>query len=109
LLSGIFDLRPIPLTYVNDALGMSEEEALRNSPLLLVDAAQGPLPPTLIVWGDNETGEFKRQSREYAQALARKGVPVHAEEIVGRNHFDLIFDLGEPSTRFGALTLERLK
>jgi arylformamidase len=109
LLSGVFDLRPIPLTYVNDAVGMSLEDALSNSPFLLADGAQGNLPPTLIVWGDNETAEFKRQSRDYAQALTRKGVTVHAEEIMGRNHFDLIFDLGEPATRFGTLTLERLR
>jgi arylformamidase len=108
LMSGVFDLRPLPLTYVNDAVGMSAEEALLNSPQLLIDASQAPIPPTLVVWGNNETGEFIRQSREFASALGRKGIEVHAEEIAGRNHFDLIFDLGDARTRFGALILERL-
>jgi len=108
LLSGVFDLRPLPLTYVNDAVGMSATEALLQSPLLLLEASQAVIPPTLVVWGDNETAEFKRQSREFAEALARKGIEVHAEEIAGRNHFDLLFDLGDPNTPFGALTLERL-
>lgn len=108
LLSGVYDLRPLPLTYVNDKVGMTADEALRNSPLLLVDAHRGALPPTLVVHGDNETAEFKRQSAEFAEAVARKGVLVERREIAGRNHFDLVFDLGEPDTVLGSLTLQAL-
>ena len=106
LMSGVFDLRPLPLTYVNDALGMTADDALRNSPMLLVDSFQQQLPRTLVVWGEHETSEFKRQSLEFATVLARKGAAVRVEEIDQRNHFDLVFDLGVPATRFGALTLE---
>lgn len=108
LMSGIFDLRPLTLTYVNDAVGMTLESAQRNSPQFLLDQVTGQLPRTLIVWGEHETSEFKRQSLEFADALTRKGAAVQAEEIGGRNHFDLLFDLGDESTRFGALTLEQV-
>lgn len=109
LLSGVFDLRPIPLTYINDALGMSAAQAVQWSPLVLIDAFQGALPQTLIVHGDNEPSEFKRQSLEFAQALKRKGAKVDQHEIAGRNHFDLIFDLADARTQLGALTLRHLQ
>jgi len=108
LMSGVFDLRPILLTYVNDAIGMSAEDALRFSPLLLVDTVDLALPPALLVWGENETAEFKRQSRDFAAALARRGASVAQHEIAGRNHFDLIFDLGDETSEFGRLSLEML-
>lgn len=103
LLSGVFDLRPIPLTYINDAVGMTSDDALRNSPLLLVDAAQANLPPALIVYGENETREFKRQSEEFAAAIGRRGGEARVYQIAGRNHFDLVFDLANPQTDFGRL------
>lgn len=109
LLSGIYDLRPLPLTYVNNAVGMSLEDTLNCSPQLLIDAAQVLFPRTLIIWGEHETAEFKRQSRDFADSISRRGAAVVAEEIAGRNHFDLIFDLADDSTRFGALSLQCLE
>lgn len=109
LLSGVFDLRPLPLTYINDAVCMSAQDALRNSPLLLIDAAAEDFPPALIVFGEHETSEFKRQSAEFAQAVSRKGGFTRLHEIRDRNHFDLIFDLADESTGFGALTLEHFE
>jgi len=109
LMSGVFDLRPIPLTYVNDAIGMSAEDALRFSPLLLADTVDMALPDALVIWGENETVEFKRQSREFAAAMARRGASVAQHEIAGRNHFDLIFDLGEETSEFGRLSLKMLR
>jgi arylformamidase len=109
LMSGVFDLRPIPLTYVNNAIGMSAEDALRFSPFLLVDTVDMVLPPALLVWGEHETSEFKRQSRDFAAALAQRGASVAQHEIAGRNHFDLIFDLGDETSEFGRLSLEMLR
>jgi arylformamidase len=100
-LSGVFDLRAIPLTYVNDPLGLDQVEAMRLSPLLLVDGTPAVLPPTVVAWGEHETGEFKRMSRDYAEALKRRGVAVNAFEAAGRNHFDILFDLSEPETPLG--------
>lgn len=51
-ISGIFDMRPIALTYVNEPLGLSEDEALLTSPLLRVDGAQGSLRAISLVYGE---------------------------------------------------------
>ena len=105
LLSGIFDLRPLILTYINNAVRLDEGAALRNSPLLLLDCAVDSFPPTLIAYGDNETDEFKRQSREFSEAIIRKGSHAWHYEIPGRNHFDLPFDLADADTMLGRLML----
>jgi len=107
LLSGIFDLRPIRLTYVNEPLQLDVASALLYSPLLLADFIAGPIPPTLIAYGETETGEFKRQSREFADALARRGAEVTSLCLAGRNHFDALFDLADPRTEFGRAVLRQ--
>ena len=36
-MAGVYDLRPLVTTYVNEPLKLSSEDAERNSPLLLVN------------------------------------------------------------------------
>jgi arylformamidase len=94
LLSGLFDLTLIPQTHINEWMKLDAEAAARNSPALL------PLPsglPVVLACGDTETGEFKRQTAEFAAAL--RGAGCMAEVVPprpGSNHFDLVFDFGEP-------------
>ncbi|GAA2816222.1 alpha/beta hydrolase [Kitasatospora paracochleata] len=103
LLSGVYDLEPIPLTYVNDALGLDATEALRTSPLRMpLDA----LPPLVVALGEHETGEFGRQQREFVAAARAAGVPVRDLVAKARNHFDLPLDLGRPDTELGAAVRE---
>lgn len=99
-ISGVFDLRPIALTYVNDVLKMSDEEALLASPVLRVDLVQGELPRFWVAYAEREPAEFARQSLEFADALRLKGAEVAVSCISGRNHFDLVLDLGDPGSAF---------
>jgi len=86
LLSGIYDLRPLVGTYINDALGLDENAAKALSP---IQHDLSAFPPTLVAWGEDETDEFKRQSRAFAQPLSK----ACTVEIEGRNHFDIVEDL----------------
>lgn len=97
-LSGVFDLRPIALTYVNDVLRMSDEEALACSPALCVDLAQGQLPRHWLVYAEREPAEFARQSAQFADGLRASGAEVALSCIRDRNHFDLILDLADPAS-----------
>jgi arylformamidase len=87
LASGVYDLTPLVDTYVNDALGLHHDDAVALS-------IEGPRPEALrtcrvlVVHGDNETDAFKAQSARVAAAWAAPLV-----EVVGRHHFDLVFDL----------------
>ena len=94
LLSGLFDLRPLPATHINGWMSLDDASAARNSPALL------PLPsglPVVLTYGDTETGEFKRQTEDFARTLREAGC--EAAVVVPRarsNHFDIVFDFGEP-------------
>lgn len=87
LASGIYDLTPLVHTYVNDLLGLDHASAVALS-------VTGPRPAglndcqVLLVHGDNETDAFKSQSAALAAAWAAPVV-----EVIGRHHFDLVFDL----------------
>ncbi|MFJ1753914.1 alpha/beta hydrolase [Kitasatospora sp. NPDC088134] len=102
LLSGVYDLAPVALTYVNEPLGLDAERARRLSPLLADPAGLAALPPLVLALGEHETDEFARQQDEFAAAARAAGVPVRALRAPGRNHFGLVFDLGRPDTPLGA-------
>jgi arylformamidase len=102
LVSGVYELEPLIGTSIDDALGLDVAEAARNSPLR---AALGGFPPSLVCWGDNETDQFKRQSLAFAEAVRAAGSDCTAFESAGRNHFDVILDLADPSAELGRRTL----
>ncbi len=88
--SGIYELEPLIGTSINDAVGLDVDQARANSPLLQDLAG---FPPAVVAYGDNETAEFKRQSRALVDRLAAAGRPVTEIEVAGRNHFDVVFDI----------------
>ena len=96
-LSGLFDLEPIRLCYLNDACRMDEAEARRLSPMHHVSRLA---PPMVLTVGAAELPELVRQTRDYAQALSGSGMaPVAVIETPGDNHFsvlDRLFDPGGP-------------
>ena len=103
--SGVYDLEPVRLSYVNDALAMDSEEAIENSPMFRTPSA---LTPVTLAYGSNETSEFKRQSDEYRRKLKALGVPVTYKEINNRNHFDVILDLADASSWLASSTLSHM-
>ncbi|PWI20237.1 alpha/beta hydrolase [Streptomyces sp. Act143] len=104
LLSGMYDLEPVRLSYVNDALRLDEAAALRNSPILRLPAR---LPPTVVARGGNETEEYVRQHDRMVRALRPRAA---VTEIVAdrRDHFDLPYDLGVPGTGLGDAVLAQM-
>ncbi len=106
LLSGIYELEPLIGTTINNALGLTVDEARRHSPLLLpIDSPT----PAIISWGQFETAEFKRQSQQMAGRLVSAGANVKLFETAGRNHFDLVHDLPQGSSLLGRHTLNLIK
>lgn len=98
LVSGVYELEPLIGTSINDQLGLDGAAARRNSPLHMAPDA---MPPTLLAYGSNETGEFKAQTEAFARLLDDAGVATTSIEIADRNHFDVILDLAEPNTMLG--------
>ena len=102
LLSGVFDLRPLLQTTVNDPLGLDEAAAAALNPQLLPVVAGHDV---VVAWGDNETDAFKQQSQAYAAHLVAAGLSVTAIECVGRHHFDIMDDVVDPLTELGRRSL----
>lgn len=98
-ISGLFDLPPLTHTTVNDAVGLSEAEARRLSPLFL------PRPPGRLhaVVGGEEGTEYLRQSRSIAEAWGGSW-----EAMPGRNHFTAPEPLVDPESDLTKVALELL-
>ena len=104
--SGIYDLEPIRLSYVNEALEMDAGEAAANSPMEQTVRNQCPI---ILAYGDNETSEFKRQTDEYRELLLATNKTVSFNEIKDRNHFDVILDLMDADTWLSQQILQQME
>jgi arylformamidase len=98
LVSGVYELEPLIGTTINDALHLDATTAAGNSPMRQ-DLQE--FPPSIVCWGDNETDQFKRQSRAFSATLRTAGTHGTEFEIPGRNHFNIILDLANPATELG--------
>lgn len=102
-ISGIFDLEPIRLSFLNDKLGLSEEDAAALSPLHHLPATS---PPLIVAYGKGELPELQRQSREYAAARAASGLPGRLAALGDHNHFSILEELASPAGELTALVRE---
>jgi hypothetical protein len=95
-ISGLFDLRPFPYTYLQPKLQLTWGEVLRNSPILrLPDEA----PPLFVSYGGEETLELRRQSDDFLVAWRSRGLRGEHLPQPGKDHFSAIdgfLDVGSP-------------
>jgi arylformamidase len=104
-ISGIFDLEPIQLSYINDKLRLNADEVPTLSPL------HRPLSPKplLLAYGDAELPEIQRQSREFAEVHRRAGCTGRAVALAGHNHFTILDELTQPDGQLTALVKELVR
>jgi arylformamidase len=94
-ISGMYDLEPVRLTFRNDTLKLDETTARRNSPIHRIPARACPI---VVSVGSLESDEFRRQTREFAQAWEKAGHPVHYAEMQGRHHFSIAEDMANAAS-----------
>jgi len=87
--SGLFDLKPFPFSWLQPKLLLTSEQVLRNSPVFLK-----PLytPHVMVAVGADESHEFQRQSKNYTIFLQKHGVHAEYLSMPGKNHFNIIHD-----------------
>lgn len=102
-ISGIFDLEPIRLNYLNAKLGLDAATVQRLSPLRHLPAKSVPL---MLVCGTGELAELQRQSETFAQARARAGLPGRLVPLPQHNHFTILEELAQPDGALTALVRE---
>ncbi len=96
-ISGVYDLRPLLRTSVNNDLGLSADEAAAASPLLRLNkiAEGAKLMPLVGLVGSDETSGFKQWTKELVVAWqARKGSASY-DEVVACNHFTVLDELAK--------------
>lgn len=104
LVSGVFDLEPIRLCYLNEVLGLDRGEAQMQSPI--ANPPSAPVP-VLLTLGSEETAAFHDQSRAYAATLAAAGVPHEVLIQDGMNHFSVIEALADADNPATAWVIAR--
>jgi arylformamidase len=86
-LSGLFNLTPVRLCYINQIVGMNDETAARNSPVNLHPMNTCPL---ILAVGAAETTEFIEQSTELAICWEQKNCNAQLMQIPGKNHYSIL-------------------
>lgn len=97
-ISGIFDLEPIALSYINAPLQLDRVEIETLSPLRVLRPSQ---TPHRIFVGGKELSELQRQSTEFCEAAQKLGLPASLHVLPGHDHFSILDEIWKPD---GALT-----
>lgn len=85
---------------------MSPGRRRAQQPALLPLPARGC--PLLITYGETETDEFKRQSRDYLAQWRAAGHTGRYVDMPGSNHFDLVLKLNDPRAAHTRAILEQM-
>ena len=94
-ISGVFDLEPIPYTYLQPYVQVTWGDVRRLSPIHLIP---DDAPQITVAVGGAETDEFVRQSRTFHEAWCARGLNADFLEIEGRNHFDILDGFTDPDS-----------
>ncbi|XP_068220095.1 kynurenine formamidase [Palaemon carinicauda] len=94
-ISGVFDLRPLVNTYVNNPLNLTESSAWELSPFAKMSEITRDWPKLklLVAVGDQESPEFQRQSKEYYQSCLKAGLKAEYILVNSADHFNIVEDL----------------
>ena len=102
-ISGLYDLRPLQhAPFIEDAIRLSDADALRLSPALWPVPKRGRL---YTVAGGEESEEFIRHNTLIREVWGSKVVPV-CEVLPGLDHFGVVDALADPGQRLHGLAVQ---
>jgi arylformamidase len=104
--SGLFNLVPIQLSYLNKVLKMDMETAKSNSPVRL--EALNPCP-LIVAVGEDETAEFNDQSKEFYSCWKDKGADIQLLQLPGQNHYSIAETIVNPQSLLHRALRELMK
>lgn len=102
-ISGIFDLEPIALSYINERLRLDAGEVAALSPARTLRPGMAPLA---VAVGGDELPELQRQSTSFQGVADALGVAMALHVLPGRHHYSILDELVRPD---GALTRELVR
>lgn len=104
-ISGLYDLEPIRLSYLNEVLKLTPEAARRNSPVHCPPRRSGPL---LLAVGGLEGPEYHRQSEELAAVWRSRGLLCQVLDLPGHHHFSIVAELEDSASTLSRLLLRQM-
>ncbi len=103
--SGMFDLHPVRLSARREYVAFDDAMVAALSPLRQLHKLRAPV---IVSYGTLESPEFQRQSREFADAIAKAGKQVQLLVGEGYNHFEIVETLGNPFGLLGHAALAQM-
>lgn len=95
LISGPYDLEPVLLSARSSYVKLDSAEAAALSPQRHVARLTCPV---WMFYGEHDTDEFQRHSREMSEAIRRAGRLAGLTRLNGLNHFETVEELGKPDS-----------
>ena len=102
-ISGIFDLAPLPYSYLQPKLQLSGNDVQHLSPIQNIP---NQAPDLTVMVGDEETDEFVRQSRDFLTTWQDKGLAGNWELIPGAHHFNILDGFEDSASRLFKTVLD---
>ena len=102
-ISGIFDLNAMQGCYLQDTLGLTDDEVATWSPQYFDTV---PAMPLLVVPGGAESDAFRHQSRNLVNTWNAKGGNCSYLEPEGRNHFTILSAFADPANELGRAAID---
>jgi arylformamidase len=93
LISGIYDLTPVPQISVNEQVRLDPSEVEAVSPIFHLP---DPAVPLDVVVGGRETPSWIEQSRRFSKISKAAGGEVRFQEIPDHDHFSIMTLMEEP-------------
>jgi arylformamidase len=90
--SGIYDLAPIQLSYLNQSLNLSEADVASFSPIRSGARRAG----LIAAVGSRETREFRRQTEAFVEHCSGRGAEVEYHVLPETDHYEAVRSLGRP-------------
>ena len=90
LSSGMYDLYPVSLSSRNEYVNFTEKTIEALSPVNYLSEINAPI---ILAYGTDESPEFQRQTKEFAELLKEQSKEVELHVLNGYNHFEIIVAL----------------
>ena len=104
-ISGLYDMEPMRLCYLNETLALTPADVAAHSPLRHLPSVR---PSLEVVYGEHETDEFARQAAVYAEAVNATGLECTARPIRGVEHMGVVKDMAARDSEITQLILRQM-
>lgn len=104
-ISGLYDLEPIRLSYLNDVLAFSHEDVRHFSP---VHNPPRPGPALAVLVGGRESAEYHRQAEAWRALAEQQGLAPVFRDLDGHDHITILREFGTPGAEAARLALAQM-